>query len=210
MADPQQRAIPPAVVGLVRAALLGVIGAIVTVSTNPAADWGTWQWLAPLLAAAGPLLYGLVDQMFGQPPQTSVVAGRDVTHTQTVVAVEAKGDDTEDVRKAIEELQRQIQPQVAPPEPAPAPLPAKPQAKHDLGFYEKEVSGPEPAPLVKLPRSRPTYDSGAWEKPPTAPPRADVTSTFTPQEEAQLAPNPPPAWSPLVGGVAGPASEEPR
>lgn len=79
MTDAQPRAIPPALVGLARGVLLAAITAAAAYVADTTLDWGQWTWAVPVVALVLRSLEGLVDQMGGQPGQSKLVAGKDVT-----------------------------------------------------------------------------------------------------------------------------------
>ena len=77
-----QTAIPPAAVGTLRggAAATVVAAALALVSALTSLDWGPrYGPIAVTIAGLVPALYGVLDQLGGQPGQSGLVAGHDVT-----------------------------------------------------------------------------------------------------------------------------------
>lgn len=87
---PAGTAIPPAAVGTLRGgAAAGVVVAVLSlVSALTSLDWGPkYGPLAATVAALVPALYGVADQLGGQPGQSGLIAGRDVAPSAEPVDV---------------------------------------------------------------------------------------------------------------------------
>lgn len=79
-----QTAIPPAAVGTLRGgAAAGVVVAVLSLITAlTSLDWGPkYGPLAATIAGLVPAIYGIMDQLGGQPGQSSMLAGKDVPPT---------------------------------------------------------------------------------------------------------------------------------
>lgn len=89
---PAGTAIPPAAVGTLRGgAAAGVVVAVLSlVSALTSLDWGPkYGPLAATVAALVPALYGVADQLGGQPGQSGLIAGRDVAPSAAAAPVSA-------------------------------------------------------------------------------------------------------------------------
>ena len=84
-----QTAIPPAAVGTLRggAAAGVVVAALGLITALTSLDWGKYAPAAAAIAGLVPALYGVLDQLGGQPGQSGLVAGHDVTPQPPVFGI---------------------------------------------------------------------------------------------------------------------------